>query len=178
MADQRGSRLTEGELEAALRDTGAHLAYPPTVDLVAAVRERIEARPSGLMQLLWSPRYALVPALATLVLLALATLAFTPIGAQAAEALGLRGLVIFRTAQTPPPPTPTPRPSPSASASASVPPGGVLSDAHRVASVEAASREVGFTVLVPSALGPPDEVYAEIGLDDADLARLAASGVI
>jgi len=165
VADRRGPHLTDRELEAALRDAGAHVAYPPTVDIVAAVRERIEARPRGFMQLLWSPRYALVPALATLVLLAVATLAFTPLGAQAAEALGLRGIRIFQTAETPPPLPPRPSPSPSASASA--PPGGVLSDAVKVASVDAASRQVGFTVIVPGALGPPDEVYTRVTSQDA-----------
>jgi hypothetical protein len=156
VADRRGPFLTDRELEAALRDVGAHIAYPPSTDLVPAVRARIEAqRSGGLRQLLRSPRYAFAPALATLALLALATLAFTPLGAQAAEALGLRGILIFRTAETPAPATP--RPSPSASAS--VPPAGVMSGAAKVASVDAASQQVGFTVIVPSALGTPDEVY-------------------
>lgn len=35
----------------------------------------------------------------------------------------------------------------------------MLADAQRVASVEEASRRSGFTVLVPDALGRPDEVY-------------------
>jgi hypothetical protein len=150
-----GPRLTDAELEATLHDVGAHLAYPAAADLLPAVRARIEQRPGGFAQLLWSPRYALVPAVVTLVILAVATLAFTPIGAQAAEALGLRGILIFRTTETPPPATP--RPSPSASAS--LPPAGVLSGAVKVASVDEASQRVGFTVIVPSALGPPDEVY-------------------
>src|SRR5262245_14224637 len=108
-----GPRLTDEALEAALRDTGAHVAYPPTADLVAAVRARIEPRAGGFG--LWSPRYALAPALVTAVILVLATLVFTPVGAQAAEAIGLRGIVIFRTTQTLQPVTP--RPSPSATAS-------------------------------------------------------------
>lgn len=160
--------LIDRELEAALRDAGAHLAYPPSVDLVPAVRARI-VRPegAGFWRSLWSPRLALVPALATLALLALATLAFQPIAAQAADALGLRGLVIFRSAQTPSP-TPRPTPTPSRSPGASpAPPGGVLSDARAVASVDEASREVGFTVLVPSALGAPDEVYVRVRTQDA-----------
>lgn len=158
-------RFTDRELEAALRDVGARVVYPQTADLVAAVRARI-ARPEGggFWRSLWSPRLALVPALATLVLLALATLAFQPLAAQAADALGLRGLVIFRSAQTP---APTPRATVSASPSRSpgatpTPPGGVLSDARRVATVDDASREVGFAVLVPSALGPPDEIYLRV----------------
>jgi hypothetical protein len=167
MADRMGPRLTDAELEATLRDAGAHLAYPAAADLLPAVRARLEQRRGGFAQLLWSPRYALVPAVVTLVILALATLAFTPIGAQAAEALGLRGLRIFQTAQTPPPLPP--RPSPSASATASVPPGGVLFDAVRVASVDAASRQAGFTVIVPSALGSPDEVYTRVTSQDSQV---------
>ena len=156
-----GPRLTDAELEAVLRDAGAHIDYPPTVDLVPAVRARLEQR-VGLWQLFSSPRYALVPALVTLVILSVATVAFTPAGARAAEVLGLRGILIFRTTETLPPATP--RPSPSSTAS--VPPGGVLSDAVKVASVDAASAQVGFTVIVPSALGTPDEVYVRTGGPD------------
>ena len=163
MAEPSGPRLSDRELEAALRDVGAHVAYPPTADLVRAVRARIERRGDGFWQVLWSPRYALVPAFATLVLLALATLAFTPLGAQAAEALGLRGILIFRTSETLPPATP--RPSPSSTAT--VPPGGVLGDAVRVASVDEASRQVGFAVIVPTAFGSPDEVYVRVASQDA-----------
>jgi hypothetical protein len=43
----------------------------------------------------------------------------------------------------------------------------VLSDAVKAASVEAASRLVGFTVIVPGALGPPDEVYTRVTSQDA-----------
>lgn len=146
----------DAELEAALRDAGAWLRYPPAVDLVPAVRARItvgekgaeaSARVEGFWAGLWSPRFALVPALATAALLVLATLAFQPVAAQAADALGLRGLPIFRVAQTP---------SPAPSASPLIP------GATRVSSVEAASVATGFRVLVPSALGPPDEVYVAV----------------
>lgn len=140
-------RLDDVELESVLRDVASHVVYPATADLVPAVRERIAPHPRpSFWRELWSPRFAVVPAAVTVILLALATVAFQPAGARAID--GLRGLVIFRTAATP-------SPAPSATAS----PGGVFSDAHRVASVEAASQEVAFTVQVPSALGPPDEVY-------------------
>lgn len=138
-------RFTDRELETALRDVGAHLAYPPTADLLPAVRARLEPRGGeGFWATLWSPRVALVPALATVALLLVAALAFQPIGATAVEALGLRGLVIFRTAETPPP------------SSGAV----ILPDAKRVASLATASREVGFDVVTPGAVGaPPDEIY-------------------
>jgi hypothetical protein len=140
-------RFTDDELERALRDVGAHLAYPPTADLLPAVRSRIErSRAESFWATLWSPRLAFVPAAATIALLIAATLAFQPVGARAADALGLRGLAIFFGAETPPP---------STAGKA------ILPDATRVASLEAASREVGFTVRAPTAVvgEPPDEVY-------------------
>lgn len=137
-------RFTDHELESALRDLGAHLSYPSTVDLLPAVRARIERhRGEGFWAALWSPRVAFVPALATVALLLVAAVAFQPVAATAAEALGLRGLAIFRAAESPPP----------ASGKA------VLSDAVKVASVEEAARQAGFAVVLPSALGQPDEVY-------------------
>lgn len=149
--------IGDAELEAMLRDAALHLAYPPTRDLLPAVRARIEGGAGeGFWQLLWSPRLALVPALATLAMLLAVALAFQPVAATAAEALGLRGIGIFRgpaPTATVPSPTATPSATPSAS------PGGSFGDAHRVASVGDASREAGFDVLVPSALGAPDEVY-------------------
>ncbi len=141
---ERERRSTDGELESALRDLGAHLSYPATRDLLPAVRARIEQRRGeSFWATFWSPRAAFVPALATLALLVLATLAFTPIGASAAEALGLRGLAIFRGAEAPP----------------AVRGKAVLPDALKVASVDEASRQAGFAVLVPSEVGRPDEVY-------------------
>lgn len=151
-------RLTDGELESTLREVAGSLAYPAERDLVPAVRRRIAAqRGPSFWSGLWSPRLAAVPALATIVLLILATLMLQPVGARALE--GIRGLVIFRTAATP---TPTPRPSATATFPTPTPTGAGVSDSRRVASVEEASREVGFTVLVPAALGTPDEVRVSV----------------
>ncbi len=173
MAERRGPAMTDPELEATLRDVGARLAYPAAADLLPAVRQRLQ-RGGGLWWQLWSPR-AFAPALVALAVLLVATLALQPIGAQALEALRIRGILIFRTTETLPPATP--RPSPSASAS--LPPGGVLADASRVASVDLASELVGFTVIVPSALGAPDEVYVRVGGQDAQafLVYLPRAGV-
>ncbi len=166
--NERRLRLTESDLEAALRDVGTHLVYPPTIDLGAGVRARIMRHAdAGVAPALWPPRLAVVPLLITVALLALVTLAFQPVGTQAAEALGLRGLVIFRGAATP---SPTARPSPTTSATpTSATPSGVLSDAHRVASVDAASREAGFAVSVPATLGTPDEVYVRSASGDTEV---------
>lgn len=147
-------RLTDRELEAALRDVGAHLAYPRTVDLLPAVRARIvEERAGGVWALLRSPRAAFLPALATVVLLLVATLAFQPVGANALEAIGIGRLTIFRGAPPPPAPSATP-------GRATLLPGAV-----KVASVEEASRQAGFRVLVPAELGRPDEVFVASGLN-------------
>ena len=135
-------RYTDEDLESALRDLGSHLAYPPVPDLLPLVRARLEERPAPpFWRIFWSPRLAFVPALATLVLLAAATVALQPLGATAAEALGLRGIAIFRAA-TPPAGS-----------------GAVLADARLVPSIEVASEAAGFRVLAPAALGRPDEVY-------------------
>ena len=149
---ERSERFGDRELEAALRDVGAHLAYPPVKDVLPAVRARIEpGGTGGFWQLLWSPRFALAPALATVALLLVAALAFQPIGATAAEILGLRGIVIFRSAETPPP----------AAGQA------ILPDALPVASVAEASRQAGFAVVVPSGLGRPDAVYVRTSTQGA-----------
>lgn len=135
------------DLEATLRDVGASLRYPPTADLLPAVRTRIEApeRGGSLLDLLRSP-LQLAPAVATLALLVLATLAFQPVASQAAEALGLRGIGLF--------------PVPSIPAAIASPAAGLIpADARRVRSIDDASREVGFPVLVPNALGPADATY-------------------
>lgn len=171
MNDRSGTRFSDAALEAALRDVGARLVYPPTVDLVPAVRARLDRRAGGgFWAGLRSPRVAFVPALATLALIAAAALAFQPVASSAAEALGLRGIGIFRTDRTPPPPpsaSPSPLVPPSASPAASPAPRGVLRDAHLVPSADAASAEVGFRVLVPSALGAPDEIRVRVGAQDA-----------
>lgn len=154
MTDRSERRFTDSELEAALREVGARLAYPPAADLLPAVRARIERRAAtGFWELLWSPRLAFAPALATVALLAAVTLAFQPVAATAAEALGLRGITIFRAPETPPP----------ASGKA------ILADARLVGSVAEASREAGFAVVVPSALGQPDEVYVRTSRQGAQV---------
>lgn len=149
---ERGSGF---DLEEGLRDIGARLAYPPPADLRVAVLARVDAgQRSGLLDLLRSP-LSLAPAVATLVLLLAATLAFQPVAGQAAEALGLRGITLFRVPQAP-----------------QVSPGRVIpADAARVDSVEAASQRVGFSVRVPGELGLPDEIHVRAA-DGASLAFL------
>jgi len=144
---------SDAELEAALRDVASRIAYPPERDLLPSVRAAIaEPAQPGFWAGLWSPRLAFVPALATVALLALATLAFQPAGARAAEVLGLRALTVFFAQPTPAPSgSPVPTPSPTGRA--------IPLDAVRVPDLARASREAGFPVLFPATLGTPDEIY-------------------
>lgn len=156
-------RFTDAELEASLRDLGAHLAYPRTADLLPAVRARIERRSGeGFWDLVRSPRLSYAPALATLALLALAALAFQPVAATAVEALGLRGIQIFRASDVPPASGRT-----------------ILADAQQVGSVEDASRTVGAPLRPPATLGRPDEVYVRTagGAQQAFLVYGARPGI-
>lgn len=140
-------RLSDEQLESALRELGATLRYPPTSDLLPAVRARITQpvkRPS-LWDALRVPRFAYAPALATLAIILVAALALQPgVRATAVEVLGLRGIELFRA---PTPPAASPAGSPR------------LGDARRVGSVGEAAALADIRVLVPAALGAPDEVY-------------------
>src|SRR5688500_14878723 len=95
--------MREHELEATLTDLGERLAYPRPTRLAAAVRARLkEPRPRRWWDAVLSPRYAFAPAVATLVLILVVTLAAMPgVRATADEFLRLRGIDIFRTTATP-----------------------------------------------------------------------------
>jgi hypothetical protein len=163
---------TDVEVERALTDLGAHLAYPPTPDLASAVRRRVAARPSPFRR-----RLAGLAALAALLalLLAVGAIVLFPAASSAvADRLGLRGIKIFYTAAVPtmtptplatmtsvPPATPiavptalpTPIPTPT-------PVGAGLRLGEQLRLADARGR-VAYAVLTPTApdLGPPDEVY-------------------
>src|SRR5919201_389843 len=97
--------IDERDLERALDDLGARLAYPKR-DLWPTVRERITAsgRAPG-----WTrfalPRMRLAPALATVAVVLVATFLLTPdLVSRAAQVLGLPAVQIYRV-----PTQPTPR---------------------------------------------------------------------
>ena len=77
--------LSDAELEAALRDIGAHLRAPETPHLAARVRARI-AEPSQPARRPWT--FALAPAVLTLLVIGA--------GATATEVVRLRGIEVFR----------------------------------------------------------------------------------
>src|SRR6266542_1467500 len=134
--------MDERELESTLADLGERLAYPRPTRLADAVRVRLRApRSRRWWDALRSPRYASVPILATLAVLAVAVLVVVPDARAAAnEFLRLRGIVIFQA-----PAIATPR----------------ASFAGALVTLDEARRGADFTVRAPTdpRLGAPDEVY-------------------
>jgi hypothetical protein len=128
------------ELGLALVELGRSIEFPPAPDLAPRVRDRIAAEPA--------PRRSFVPARRTLViamaLLAVAVGALMAVpGTRAAilEFFGVRGVAIERVETLPTVPT-----------SADL-------DLGTPVSLERARELVDFDVVVPEALGDPDEVY-------------------
>ncbi len=140
--------MDERELESTLADLGERLAYPRPTRLADAVRARLrEPRAGRWWDALRSPRYAFVPVLATIAVLAVAILVAVPDArAVATEFLRLRGIVIF---QAPAIVTPTATAVPRATFAGT-----------RV-TLDEARRVSDFTLRVPAdpRLGAPDEVY-------------------
>jgi hypothetical protein len=165
--------LSDEELERALRQAAAFVAYPELTDLSGLVGRRLRQAPPLAARRRWSPwdlrrilrpvlRPALQPALAraaVALVLAIAvfagTMAFSP-GARHAVAgwLGLRGVKIT---VTPSPISPSPSPSPLPTSLGS---GLELGKRVTIAQVQGI---VPFTIVVPAELGAPDEVYLRTG---------------
>ena len=151
-------RMNDDQLEAALADVGARIAWPPTSDVRARVVARIAApRRTPWWRAFESPRYGFAPAIVTIALALLAVLAFSPEArATATDILRLRGVQIFQG----PVPTPSPTPSRSPGSIQSPPPSPGLGLGTQVTLDEAKAR-AGYPVVVPTdpLLGAPDEVY-------------------
>jgi hypothetical protein len=146
-------------LEGELRALGRGLAVPPAPPMAASVRERIErgTRPDrgGLLERLlatgrasgWRPA---VTALAVVLVVLAGALAIPPVRTGLAHLLHIRGVDLQRA----PHPLPSMSPSPAG-------PGSLrLGDRSTLAQAQAAA---GFRVLVPEALGDPDQVYVLTG---------------
>jgi hypothetical protein len=126
-------------LESLLNGLASELDWPPTPDLRSAVARRTAGR-----------RRPGLP-----ILLLAAALAATLAGAAAVQAYrGLQGASVSRVPaiSSARPPTPS-APSPPSGVAAS------LALGTRYGSVDEAAAAAGFTPLVPTALGSPDEVY-------------------
>ena len=144
----RGEPMREQELLATLTELGERLEYPRPTRLAAAVRARLsEPRPRRWWEAILSPRYALAPAAATLLLILVVSLAAMPgVRAAADEFLRLRGVDIFRTTATPSPPV--------ASPTAAFP-------GQRVTLEEARRRAPFLRAPADARLGAPDHVYID-----------------
>jgi hypothetical protein len=140
--------MPEQELEATLADLGERLAYPRPTRLADGVRARLrEPRSRRWWDRLRSPRYAFAPALATLVLILVVSLAAVPdVRALADNFLRLRGIDIFRTTTTPSAPAASPL---------------LLFPGERVSLEDARSRAPFLRVPTDARLGAPDQVYID-----------------
>jgi hypothetical protein len=162
MADRPRLRMSDADLETALRGLGDAIAWPASgpasgegPDLAAVIRARIEAGdvPATERRRWWArpARRALV--LAVIVVLALAALA-------GAATLGLPGLrLILGPAPVSPPPSVRPSPSPGAV------PGITMGLGTRV-DLAGLDERAGFAVRRPTdpLVGPPDAAYHDLSL--------------
>ena len=144
----KGEPMREQELLATLTELGERLEYPRPTRLAAAVRARLsEPRPRRWWDPVLSPRYALAPAAATLLLILVVSLAAMPgVRAAADEFLRLRGVDIFRTTATPSAPVASPT---------------VAFPGQRVTLEEARRRAPFLRAPADARLGAPDLVYID-----------------
>jgi hypothetical protein len=142
-------------VESELRTLGRELEVPPASDLTAAVRQRLEGRPSRLRRApVWRfgafrrrPAWRAALVVAVSVLVVLVVLIATPQGrAVISHVLRFAGIELRQG--------PGPVRSPGA--------GGSLPGERRM-SLETARRQVSFSILVPAALGRPGEVVVSDG---------------
>ena len=128
------------ELEAALVELGRSIEFPPAPDLAARVRERIAAEPPQRRG--FAPaRRTLVIALAMIAVAVGALMAVPGTRAAILEFFGVRGVAIERVETLPTVPT------------------NVDLNLGDPVTLERARELADFEVVVPEALGDPDEVY-------------------
>lgn len=154
MADPQ--RITDVELERALRDLGPRYPYPPTPNLASRVRLRITAPPirrPRQLELWRDPRRLALVAAVLLVLLGAAALANPATRDAIAHFFHVRGVIISREA--------SPRPSFSPMTPL---------DLGQRTTMAAAQSKVSFTIAVPPELGEPDAVYVVNGIPGGEVA--------
>jgi hypothetical protein len=147
MAESR--RLTDMDLERALRELGPRYPYPPTPNLAAAVRRRIVARPVAPVRrvALWrDPRRLALAATVVLVLAGAAALINPATRDTIAHFFHVPGVIVSRVSPLP-----------------SLAPVTPLNLGRRTTMADAQSA-VSFSIAVPSSLGAPDAVYVDSGV--------------
>jgi hypothetical protein len=137
------------DLERALRELAAAEEWPPTPDIAGAVAARLREAPvpaPAARRPTWASRRrrALAVALAVLVAVPSAAVAFPEARDDLLEWLGLKSVEVRRTPQPPPGRELLPEP-----------------DLGRVVPLERAGARIGFEPLVPAALGAPDEARVQ-----------------
>jgi hypothetical protein len=143
MADPQ--RITDVELERALRELGPRYPYPSTPNLASQVRLRITAQPVARprrLELWRDPRRLALVAAVLLVLLGAAAVANPATRDAIAHFFHVRGVIVKREAS----------PLPSFSPVTPL-------DLGRRTTMADAQSKVGFTIAVPAELGEPDAVY-------------------
>jgi len=148
-------RLTDMELERALRELGPRYPYPPTPNLALAVRRRLVARPVAPVRrlMLWRDPRRLVLAAAVVLVLAGAAALINPTSRDAiAHFFHVPGVIVSRV---------SPLPSLSPVTPLNLGRRTTLADAQSAAS---------FTIAVPADLGAPDAVYVESGVPGGEVA--------
>jgi hypothetical protein len=148
-------RLSDMELEGALRDLGARYPYPPTPNLAAAVRRRIVAPAAPVRRVaLWRDPRRLALAAAVVLVLAGAAALINPTTRDAiAHFFHVRGVIVTRVTSPPP----------------SLSPATPLELGRRTTMADAQAA-VSFTIAVPTALGAPDAVYLNSGVPGGEVA--------
>jgi hypothetical protein len=139
-------------IEEQLTELGHHVEFPPTPPLALLVRPRLAAsaaRPRNRR-----PALLIAAAVGILALV----LGVPPVRTAIAHWLGIQGVVISPS----PVPSLGPHPSPNQTHSAQ----GVGANLHlgQISTIATSSQTVGFHVLVPQRLGPPDAVYIRTDL--------------
>jgi hypothetical protein len=148
-------RLTDMELERALRELGPRYPYPPTPNLAVAVRHRIVARPVAPVRrlILWrDPRRLALAAAVVLVLAGAATLINPTTRDAIAHFFHVPGVIVSRVSPLP-----------------SLSPVTPLNLGRRTTLVDAQSA-VSFPIAVPARLGAPDAVYVATEVPGGEVA--------
>ncbi len=154
MADP--TRITDVQLERALRDLGPRYPYPPTPNLSIRVRGRITAQPivrPRRLDLWRDPRRLALVAAVLLVLLGAAALANPTTRDAIAHFFHVQGVIVSR------------QPSPLPSLPSITP-----LDLGRRTTMADAQSAVKFKIAVPAELGDPDAVYVVSSIPGGEVA--------